>query len=1004
MIDITGIGPRYLQVYSNYDQFSAASDDYVKGEDHICYVVTENEIIYWIALENVWRPLNVVTTSAGTIEGIDNPVNVTLRTVDGGVLYTRVPNIPDAERIINMDNFLQNYPQIEYLDFTGNVNTTSMVNAFANSNIKSVGNIDFDKVENITSIFENCTNFDEGYSITIDSDVTQFDCENCVLGSNLPELTINITNVNNGNLDLRFFNKSLNTDLIINYNDTFTYDLSTVAHNYTSDQMFGFSTQQGTKCENSVKCPLFITGYYGQVSDSYTYVFNMPKNLECELFISRIDNYYLSNQVYYPNWSGEQLNVSTKQVLFDYQNNSCAPHLTSYYDILFDNDVLQGIRILNQTSSWNQIYNISGTRIDLNKIQLIKGTESSAVLNQGFVYSGDNPVTIDTLNTFPTYTSYGFPYFKDLELSELQDSNIDNTTEGKSVYCAFTQYILPYGNEIEDKTKLGTHVFKNIDYVILELNNIPNLTLESSSEKNTTLIEYDAINRYYVVPTNTLNLTGNFEIDRSKSISGVKLFLGSGINFNNVIFDLTSTTQELSICCVGENELRENNTVFDSDYNYQFLYSGAAPKFKLQSEVYGPQVSIDKIANDNMIYSNYLYMPSASCNNRFLYAKYNENLQITINNATGVSGFWASGYLDFYYKYFNNENKPIIVDTEVAFNSKSAMYCEGADAKEALIDMYSGDLTNDDFHTQTFDNQEQYDTYLQETTTMYINCTDNGSIGINVYGYAQKNIYYDYYVGYCRRINNLEYIYGTVTLSSKINSGSKDDYNSTNSSYLFTLNRDYADGIISHIQGNQTNSKSKLKHMDVTKALKGYWDIRFMPDLDQETVKAIVNNLEAWDGDYQQDFNLYRNQWNYLSTEEQELLTTKNYNVRITENTPPNQLMFYDWNNNLVEEYVFNPLIGLYGGESLWGNVYSIYNFEDCPVEVQLKTTSGEVFSNTMITYTITVKNIDIEKPNKYNYRFTIKWEQHVVETFNLILEVKQTNGELSANIPIKIN
>lgn len=97
-------------------------------------------------------------------------------------------------------------------------------------------------------------------------------------------------------------------------------------------------------------------------------------------------------------------------------------------------------------------------------------------------------------------------------------------------------------------------------------------------------------------------------------------------------------------------------------------------------------------------------------------------------------------------------------------------------------------------------------------------------------------------------------------------------------------------------------------------------------------------------------------------------------------------------------------MVGIQGGETFWGNIYSIYNSKDCPVEIQLKTTSGEVFSNNMITYTITIDNINIENPNKYNYRFKIKWEQHVVGTFNLILEVKQTNGELSANIPIKIN
>lgn len=878
MMGITNIEPEYLQVYNNYDQFSDASNSYIKGEDHVCYIITENEVIYWIALENVWRPLNVVTTSAGNIEGIDNPVNVTLRIVDGGMIYTRVPNIPDAERIINIDNFLTNYPQIEYLDFTGNINTVSMRKAFADSNIKDAGNINFDKVEDITNIFSGCANFDNDYSLTINSCATSFTCTDCVKNSNLPELIINIPNVNIGEFTLLGDNQNLKTNLIINYNDTFQYDLSNYNHYEITSESFGFSSDTDV---NRIKCPKYIIGYRSLDSISNDYYYDLPSNLECELFISKTDGTY--NELY-PNVTDQQFNIKTKHVLFDYfSTNNTAIKLSNYFDIIYDQDTLQDIKILNEGKSYNYVYDNSGIRIDLSKIKQIDN--SNAILYQGFVYSGDNAITLDTIKSFPVYESYGFPYFKNLELSELQDSNVDNSVENKSIYCAFTDNILPYKKEIEDKTKLGTHTFKDIDYAILELNNIPNITLESSSEKNTELIEYDNADRKNVALTNNFNLTGTFEINTNHTIKGMpNLFLGSKINYNNVIFNVTGITT-LYVCVVGEDIGQENNTVFDSKYDYQFSLQNSSniyALFALQSHVNGPQVSIDKLAINNMIYANILDLPAESCNERFLYAKYDENLSITINRSyINTIDCWSANYIDFYYKYFNNSSKPIIIDTEASFNCKNALYCENSDAKEALMNLY--DYTSEDFENKSLKNQEEYNTYLQEATTLYVNCTENGSICINIYCAFEKSKYYDYYLGFCRRTNNIQYIYGNVTLSCKIQKIYPYIYNNLVNASIGTLTREGADGIISCEQNNEENHKSSLKHIDVTKALKGYWDIRFMPDLDQETVKSIVNNLEVWDGDDKQDFNLYRYQFDYLTKEEQELLNTKNYNVRITE-------------------------------------------------------------------------------------------------------------------------
>lgn len=975
MIDITDIGPRYLQVYDNYDQFSESSNNYIKGEDHICYVIRENEVIYWIALENVWRPLNVVTTSAGTIEGIDNPVNVTLRTVSGSVTYTRVPNIPDAERIIKMDDFLANYPQIEYLDFTGNVNTTSMRNAFANSNIKDIGDINFDNVNDCYKLFENCTNFEEGHTITINTNATTFDA-NCIVNySNLPNLIINVPNVNFGNLKLMYFNK-LSTNYSINYNDTYwEYYKNYVSHNSNfSNDWFAFDYSDTLDYE--IKCPVFVVGYYYSRGSSQYYYNGISNNISCEVFISKLNDEQTGGTV---SFKDTQINISTKKVIFDYTVHPYPPKLTNSYNILFDNELLKEVVITNTNYDCDKVIYCRGIKIDLSKVKLTLPKDINSVLYHGFVFSGDNPITIDTINTFPEFACYGFPYFKDLELSELQDSNIDNTGEDKTFYCSFTRFLQPGKSEFQDKTKLGTHVFKNIKYIVLDITTIPNITLQCNSENHTQLIEVDfgssAYNDYIVKTYNTFNIEGNFDIDTANSYiegTNMNLFLGSGINFNNVTFNIVGHSRQINIYAIGTGDVNECDTVFDSKYDYTFSYSDDSTEnlnvtYFYINNIGGPQFSIDKLARQNVLYSSCLAVFTSNLNTRFLYAKYNEDIQIYI---TSGGNNQTIEYLDFYYKYFNNELKPIIINKGSYFNCNFTAHSENSDIKQTLIDISSGMYTEDCFTDIEFFNQQAYNEYLEEATTMYIDCTDEGWIPFNIVGYATPDRYYDFYVGYCRRINNLQYIYGNVVLKPSIHWMSVSLYNSIREPDLYSLTRDFADGIISHEQGNKENSKSLLKHIDVTKALKGYWDIRFMPNLDQETVKAIVNNLEAWDGEDKQDFNLYRSQWDLLSSEHQSMLSTKNYNVRITEDAPPQQITFY---NGGVYVSQINWSIGsMVGSRSIRIFTNSINNGEFAPYTVAVQNTGGvDISSAFIITYET---NLTGTTSMPYNSAFTIKY------------------------------
>ena len=998
MIDITNIGPEYLQVYNNYDQFSDASSDYVKGEDHVCYVVTENEVIYWIALENVWRPLNVVTTSAGDIEGVDNPVNVTLRTVPGGVIYTRVPNIPDAERIISMDNFLQNYPEIEYLDFTGNVNTVSMRSAFANSNIKDIGNVNFDKVEDITNIFENCVNFDSNHSIAIDSDVTTFTCKNCIIESNLAELTINLPNVNKGNLHIGYLDKPLNTSLIINYNDTFVYDILNVSSSADYSEQFGITTN-GSECNNVVKVPVFKIGDSYQANYQYIAINALPKTLYCELFITSLNTTF-NNNMSTVNATGIY-NVDAKHVFFDSNSIDNCITLTKYYDIVFNNDILEDVRILNSVDIENIDYyvNCTGIRIDLNQTQLVKNdNDNNKALTHGFVYSGDESININTLNKFPEYLVYGFPYFKDLELNQLQDDYIDNSDTQKQIYCAFTERILPYSQEIQDKNKLGTHTYINIYTALLELNNIPNLTLTSNQENNTLLYEYDSKNLITTHIENNFTLNGTFNIPTKTVVnSNTYLFLGSDIVFNDVVFNIPQNIK-IKICPIGENLIEENNTVFDSKYNYKFNIeerSTADPTFELQDKVIGPQISIDKLVDDsNTFTSNTLSIPNIRTT--FLEAKFKDNLKIILDNRTNYIN--CPHYIEFYNKQNNTAENPIIIKYNnncYFYNAVLASINPDLNVRQALVAQSEGAISLDDIAEIKLENEEQYKECINNLETIYIDCQDDGYIPLNIMGYSSKSRYYDYYVGYSRRITNIKYIYGNVTLSPNYYDV---NYNNYGSYYTQSFNRNDVDGIIGHRVSKSDYDVSLLKHIDVTKALKGYWDIRFMPDLDQETVKAIVNNLEAWGGEDKLDFNLYRSQWNYLSTEEQELLNTKNYNVRITEyetdafytcnssGTLQNNFQFGVGITDLFEVYVYIkshdssgtkiPVTMEITGIS-YGEGYVDYTIEesnsgyyDYRIKITGDSTSTPIIPGDGISYDATLTQIDTQKT--YNFTFKI--------------------------------
>lgn len=167
---------KYIQVFQTYDEFGEHSADYVKGEDHIAYLIQENEVIYWLYLEQVWRPLNVRTTTTGELEDGRTKVAVRLEYVEGSQKYTSVPNIPDPERITSMSHFLEDYPDIEEVNVSGTVNLTDLSYAFANSNIKDFSLLDTSNVTKWRYFIYNLD--DKTLEFNIKCDVPEFDSFN----------------------------------------------------------------------------------------------------------------------------------------------------------------------------------------------------------------------------------------------------------------------------------------------------------------------------------------------------------------------------------------------------------------------------------------------------------------------------------------------------------------------------------------------------------------------------------------------------------------------------------------------------------------------------------------------------------------------------------------------------------------------------------------------------------------------------------------------------------
>lgn len=452
---------KYMQVFQTYDEFGEHSADYVKGEDHLAYLIQENEVIYWLYLEQVWRPLNVRTTTTGELEDGRSKVAVRLEYVEGGQKYTSVPNIPDPERITSMANFLEDYPDIEEVNVTGTVNLTDLSYAFAGSKIRDFSKLDTSKVNNLTQTLYNLQSVDNNF--IINSEKTSIICRN-LCNKGIRELTLNIPNctelhssnitiISGGTINKLNINCKEELNLGVLQDDTVQIDNIICNGSYT---IVLLSTRKNF-IENITGNEITFIKNNDGTSPFGTY------NIECnKIILSCKDNLGLNTKFY--------LN-KCNEIILDNKNNN-------YINFKFGGGIYNA----------NALYNIKNSYVIGNFVF------TTPVVDDDFYAKYNHPISI-------------FQYKTTFE--EVADVRITEATDSSLIY-------VNWNNINFDTSNMNIEINNNIGY---DCNNNSNTFNIFKLDNNN--IEYDDYNNMPLIRglgIDNLNvnegiITGNYKID-----------------------------------------------------------------------------------------------------------------------------------------------------------------------------------------------------------------------------------------------------------------------------------------------------------------------------------------------------------------------------------------------------------------------------------------------------------------------------------------------------------
>lgn len=611
---------KYMQVFQTYDEFGEHSADYVKGEDHVAFLIEENEVIYWLYLEQVWRPLNVRTTTTGQLEDGRTKVAVRLEYVEGGQKYTSVPNIPDPERITSMSRFLEDYPDIEEVNVSGTVNLTDLSYAFADSKIKDFSMLDTSNVTNIRGIIDNVNN--KELDITIKYK-TNYNEEQKNIFNNITLNKLELIQLENFNNTLRINDSNINK-LILNNQRIALYGTngSNIINEIESDNSVAISSSngnsKGSEINNMTSNEIDISPS-GLVDDNIL-------NIKFHKLIIGDSNFNSYN------WKNKIVCLSN--------DNIC--------NIVFNFDS-------------RQTYNFSfGYGIDYSLLPNANLAVKDDCIIGNFIFTV--PIVNDEF-----YTKYSnadkisiFQYKTTFE--EVADVNISNVVDSDLIYADWDSIDF-------DTSNMNIEIDNSIDIKLYKDMYFKTFTIHSNSDSNHFSIDRD--NHNYKIADN-LDISGTYILDSDlyyKDGIHDAIFLNYSLYIkNNVLVEKNIKANHVSIYFLGDSDsifdidtLIENNIVNNrislniGDINYD-IYKDSFPIINYNSNINTIYLAGNFIA---LLWYNYITKPNIIHINEEYPFGYTD-INLFYNTSNKNCSIYGYNDIDDIYLYFESNTYGLI--------------------------------------------------------------------------------------------------------------------------------------------------------------------------------------------------------------------------------------------------------------------------------------------------------------------------------------------------------
>ena len=635
---------KYMQVFQTYDEFGEHSADYVKGEDHVAFLIEENEVIYWLYLEQVWRPLNVRTTTTGELEDGRTKVAVKLEYVEGGQKYTSVPNIPDPERITSMSHFLEDYPDIEEVNVSGTVNLTDLSYAFANSNIKDFNLLDTSNVDNMQYCLSDINNNE--------LEVVTFSNVNCNISHILDNSTIKSFTYNGTVTDDSYFDNVTAEKLIVNTEQEITElnrALMRITNGcdipYIKGLNIQLSEENGVNTLELVEAKEISYDYNGSSYNNF--------KVKCDSFdlYPRKDNINICNQIDVTEVT--ILNIfKTAQAKFgkgikylDTVNfNIKHNNLNNYIGNFIFTTPIVNDDFYNKYKQYNIPISIFQYKTTFEEVADVKITEA---LDSNLLYINWRSIDFDLSNTsIEIYTNIDINtnyYSGTIKKLVIDNSTVDGISKNN---CPYLHDF--YSNRFKVTEGYISGIFKSynpndgglariseskllknitlVDFTFMKLNNGDFLKTNNIKFDYVKNIKYTTISVYGNKQTelDTLINDGVININLRCKIDGNDAYRRRIKNIDGIIFNIGNDIESsiTNIYFIIDLLFEHNNNIINSTIRVAF---GTPEDVEIDDSVY-----INGQANLIMFYnSNYPY----NSNNYIKYI-YGDNLTITIDYAT----------------------------------------------------------------------------------------------------------------------------------------------------------------------------------------------------------------------------------------------------------------------------------------------------------------------------------------------------------------------------------